>query len=43
MMTYLCPEEKKIVNFDTYFQQVFERDAILLSEEDKEKYELKFA
>ena len=36
----ICPEEKKTVNFDTYFQQVFERDAILLSEEDKEKYEL---
>ena len=36
----ICPGEKKIVNFDTYFQQVFERDAILLSEEDKKKYEL---
>ena len=36
----VCPDGKKIVNFETYTQQVFDNEAILLSEEEKTKYEL---
>ena len=37
----VCPDGNKIVNFETYTQQVFDNEArILLSEEEKTKYEL---
>ena len=37
----VCPDGKKIVNFETYTQQVFDNEArILLSEEEKTKFEL---
>ena len=35
----VCPDGKKIVNFETYTQQVFDNEAILLSEEEKTKYD----
>ena len=37
----VCPDGNKIINFETYTQQVFDNEArILLSEEEKNKYEL---
>ena len=37
----ICPDGKKIINFETYTQQLFDNEArILLSEEEKNKYEL---
>ena len=37
----ICPQEKKIINFETYKEQMFDCQAqILLLEEDRNKYEL---
>ena len=39
-----CPIEKKIVNFPTYKDQIFDRDAIIfLSEDEKTHYEAIFS
>ena len=37
----LCPQEDKIINLETYIEQIFENDSkILLSESEKNKFEL---
>ena len=37
----LCPQEDKIINLETYIEQIFENDSkILLSESQKNKFEL---
>jgi hypothetical protein len=37
----ICPQENKIINLETYTEQMFDCEArILLSESEKNKYEL---
>ena len=35
-----CTEEKKLVNFELYTNQAFEREPILLSEEQKQRFQI---